>query len=36
SDQSEQQKLSPPKQDDDFTPSEEISEDFPVSIPYDI
>ena len=31
----QQEKLSP-KPDDDFTPSEEISEDFPVSIPYDI
>lgn len=32
----QQQEKSLPKPDDDFTPSEEISEDFPVSIPYDI
>jgi len=32
----QQQEKSSPKPDDDFTPSEEISEDFPVSIPYDI
>jgi hypothetical protein len=33
-DDGEQQTL--PSQNDDFTPNEEISEDFPVSIPYDI
>ena len=33
-DNSEQQ--TPPNQNNDFTPNEEISEDFPVSIPYDI
>lgn len=32
----QQQQQSIPEKDDDFTPSEEISEDFPVSIPYDI
>ena len=36
SDGSKQQQQSIPEKDDDFTPSEEISEDFPVSIPYDI
>ena len=36
SDGSKQQQQSTPEKDDDFTPSEEISEDFPVSIPYDI
>ncbi|CAI8329750.1 MAG: Uncharacterised protein [Porticoccaceae bacterium UBA1117] len=33
-DDGEQQ--TPPNQNNDFTPNEEISEDFPVSIPYDI
>lgn len=36
SDGSKQQQQSIPEKDVDFTPSEEISEDFPVSIPYDI